>query len=381
MKLILTADVPGLGAPGDIVEVKDGYGRNFLLPRGLAIVATKGAEKQVATIKRAREAREIRDLDHAKEVAGALGKLHRHGARPRRAGDGGRLFGSITAADVVDAVRAAGGPTLDRRTIELPSQIKTVGTHPVTVRLHPEVTTEVDDRGRRRLSRSSPRDGAGRGLRSGARPCSCAVGTRVTLGARSLRAGTGHRRALPRRRPRLRTRRVETASARRHADTPTTAPACRIPNVVHTRPARLSCEDRCTSGSCPHTVHRLVGQAAGRRPGPSPALSTGCCTGRLGHRSRGALASPREGVAPVARAASSRADTGGLAQAYRTHVRYTVRLGVTLRMARDGRSCAGRPRPVRAAGDGRARAPSWRRSTGSPRRTSPPSSRCSAACC
>ena len=75
MKIILTADVPNLGAPGDIVEVKDGYGRNYLLPRKLAVVATRGAEKQVETIRRAQRARQIRDLDHAKEVAGDLGKL------------------------------------------------------------------------------------------------------------------------------------------------------------------------------------------------------------------------------------------------------------------------------------------------------------------
>jgi large subunit ribosomal protein L9 len=143
MKLILTADVPNLGAPGDIVEVKDGYGRNFLLPRKLAIVATRGAEKQVAAIKKAQTARQIRDLDHAKEVAGALGGLSVT-VRAKAAGDTGRLFGSVTASDVVDAVRAAGGPPLDRRAVEVPGQIKTVGTHPVTVRLHPEVTTELE---------------------------------------------------------------------------------------------------------------------------------------------------------------------------------------------------------------------------------------------
>jgi large subunit ribosomal protein L9 len=142
MKLILTGDVPNLGAPGDIVEVKDGYGRNYLLPRGLAIVATRGAEKQVATIKRAQKSREIRDLGHAREVATQLGALAVT-VKAKAAGDSGRLFGSVTAADVVDAVRAAGGPALDRRTVEVPAQIKTVGTHAVTVRLHPEVTTEM----------------------------------------------------------------------------------------------------------------------------------------------------------------------------------------------------------------------------------------------
>ena len=143
MKLILTADVPNLGAPGDLVEVKDGYGRNYLLPRSLAIVATRGAEKQVASIKRAQRVRQIRDLGHAKEVAGQLDALNVT-VKAKAAGDSGRLFGSVTSADVVDAVRAAGGPALDRRAVDVPGQIKTVGTHQVTVRLHPEVTKELD---------------------------------------------------------------------------------------------------------------------------------------------------------------------------------------------------------------------------------------------
>ncbi|GAA1297123.1 50S ribosomal protein L9 [Pseudonocardia xinjiangensis] len=143
MKLILTADVPNLGAPGDIVEVKDGYGRNYLLPRSLAVVATRGAEKQVASIRRSQQARQIRDLGHAKEVAGQLGDLSVT-VRAKAAGDSGRLFGSVTAADVVEAVRAAGGPPLDRRSVEVSGQIKSVGTHAVTVRLHPEVTAELD---------------------------------------------------------------------------------------------------------------------------------------------------------------------------------------------------------------------------------------------
>ena len=143
MKLILTGDVPNLGAPGDIVEVKDGYGRNYLLPRGLAVVATRGAEKQVDAIRRARKSREIRDLGHAREVATQLGNLAVT-VKAKAAGDSGRLFGSVTSADVVDAVRAAGGPALDRRAVDMPSQIKTVGQYPVTVRLHPEVTTELE---------------------------------------------------------------------------------------------------------------------------------------------------------------------------------------------------------------------------------------------
>ena len=143
MKLILTQEVSGLGGPGDVVEVKDGYGRNFLVPRGLAIVWSRGGEKQVAQIRRGREVRDIRDLGQAQEVASQLAALKV--TLPSRAGQGGRLFGSVTAADVVDAVKSAGGPTLDKRRIELPtSHIKTVGTHTVSVRLHPEVVATVD---------------------------------------------------------------------------------------------------------------------------------------------------------------------------------------------------------------------------------------------
>jgi large subunit ribosomal protein L9 len=139
MKLILTADVSGLGGPGDIVEVKDGYGRNYLLPRGLAIKATKGAEKQVQTIRRAQDARRVRDLDHAKELKGVLEDL-KVTLKAKAAPGSGKLFGSVTSADVVQAVRAAGGPALDKRVVELPGHINAVGSHEITVRLHPDVT-------------------------------------------------------------------------------------------------------------------------------------------------------------------------------------------------------------------------------------------------
>ena len=142
MKLILTTDVPGLGGPGDIVEVRDGYGRNFLLPQGKAIGATKGAEKQVATIKRAQLAREIRGTEHANEVKQALEKTAVV-ITARTTGDGTKLFGSITAIDVADAIKSAGGPTLDRRTIDTKGHIKSVGAHPVSVKLHPGVTAQV----------------------------------------------------------------------------------------------------------------------------------------------------------------------------------------------------------------------------------------------
>ncbi|MFI7213083.1 50S ribosomal protein L9 [Micromonospora maritima] len=142
MKIILTQEVSGLGSPGDIVEVKDGYGRNYLLPQGFAIAWTKGAEKQVTVIKRARSAREVRDLGHANEIKGQLEGLKVN--LKARAGDGGRLFGSVTPAEIVDAVKAAGGPTLDRRRLETPGHIKSLGSYPVSIRLHPEVTAKFD---------------------------------------------------------------------------------------------------------------------------------------------------------------------------------------------------------------------------------------------
>ncbi|MFB9234604.1 50S ribosomal protein L9 [Plantactinospora siamensis] len=142
MKIILTQEVSGLGEPGDIVEVKDGYGRNYLLPQGFAIAWTKGAEKQVAVIRRARSAREVRNLDHANEIKGQLEGLKVN--LSARAGDGGRLFGSVTPAEVVDAVKAAGGPVLDRRRLEMPGHIKAVGSYAVRVRLHPEVSARFD---------------------------------------------------------------------------------------------------------------------------------------------------------------------------------------------------------------------------------------------
>jgi len=145
VKLILTTDVPGLGAPGDIVEVRDGYGRNFLLPQNKAIVATQGAEKQVATIKRAQLAREIRGTEHANEVKQALEKLSgKLTIVARTTGDGHKLFGSITSVDVAAAIKAAGGPSLDKRSIETGGHIKSVGSHPVSVTLHPGVTAKVD---------------------------------------------------------------------------------------------------------------------------------------------------------------------------------------------------------------------------------------------
>jgi large subunit ribosomal protein L9 len=141
VKLILTQEVGRVGAPGDIVEVKDGYGRNYLIPRGLAMPWSRGAERQITTIRRAREVREVRDLGQARELAAELERLPV--TLTGRAVPGGRLFGSVTSADIAEAVRASGGPTLDKRRIQIDHPIKNVGAHMVTVRLHPEVSARV----------------------------------------------------------------------------------------------------------------------------------------------------------------------------------------------------------------------------------------------
>ncbi|MGA4691045.1 50S ribosomal protein L9 [Rhodococcus sp. BUPNP1] len=143
MKLILTADVDNLGAPGDTVEVKDGYGRNYLLPRGLAIVATRGAQKQVEGIRRAQEARAVRGLEHAQELKAAIESLEDVSLSVKTSSDSGKLFGSVTAADVAGALKAAGGPVVDKRIVELPkAHIKATGKHQIVVKLHPDVTAK-----------------------------------------------------------------------------------------------------------------------------------------------------------------------------------------------------------------------------------------------
>ncbi|MCB0929156.1 MAG: 50S ribosomal protein L9 [Mycolicibacterium insubricum] len=137
MKLILTTEVDHLGSAGDTVEVKDGYGRNYLLPRGLAIVATRGAQRQADEIRRAQETKAVRDLDHAREIKTALEGLGSVTLPVKTSGDSGKLFGSVTAANIVNAVKKAGGPNLDKRLVHLPkAHIKSVGEHKVEVRLH-----------------------------------------------------------------------------------------------------------------------------------------------------------------------------------------------------------------------------------------------------
>ncbi len=138
MKLILTHEVTGLGGAGDIVEVKDGYGRNYLMPRNLATPWTRGGQKQVDALTQGREVRSIKDLDTAKGVKGQLEATSVQ--VPANSGKSGRLFGAVSNADIAAAVKAAGGPELDKRKIEVKTHIKTVGSYEATVRLHPEVS-------------------------------------------------------------------------------------------------------------------------------------------------------------------------------------------------------------------------------------------------
>jgi len=140
MKLILTHEVSGLGSAGDVVEVKDGYGRNYLLPRGLATPWTKGGEKQVEQLRKGREAREIKTLEEAK---GMKGQLEAHTLQiTANAGANGRLFGAITQAEVAEAAKAE-GLSIDKRKVEFPTPVKTLGDHQATVALHPEVKATV----------------------------------------------------------------------------------------------------------------------------------------------------------------------------------------------------------------------------------------------
>ena len=141
MKLILTAPIDKLGVPGDIVEVKDGYGRNYLLPNNYAIRWTRGAEVQIDQIKRARAAKEIKTKEQAELVRSQLEDLKVQ--ITVQAGESGRLFGAVTPADTALAVKKAGGPALEKRSIEIAKPIKTIGTHTVAVKLHDSITGHV----------------------------------------------------------------------------------------------------------------------------------------------------------------------------------------------------------------------------------------------
>ena len=141
MKLILTQEVTGLGAPGDVVEVKDGYGRNYLTPRGFGIGWTRGGEKTIESIKKARDSRAVRDSDHAAEVKATLESSTFQ--VKVRAGEGGRLFGAVTTADIASAITEAGGE-VDKRTIVVGNPIKSLGAHTVTVKVHDDVEAQVN---------------------------------------------------------------------------------------------------------------------------------------------------------------------------------------------------------------------------------------------
>ena len=143
-KLILTHEVTGLGAPGDVVEVKDGYARNFLLPRGLAPSWSKGVEKQIAGIRKARKAREIASLDDAKAARDSL--QSKPVVVTANAGPSGRLFGAVTTTDIAEAVTASGGPAIDKRKVEIGQPIKSIGDYTVQVRLHEDVSAQIDVR-------------------------------------------------------------------------------------------------------------------------------------------------------------------------------------------------------------------------------------------
>lgn len=141
MRIVLRSDVSNLGRRGDLVDVADGYGRNYLVPRGLAMVATKGSVRQSEAMSRARSVRDSKDRAGAQATKAAL-----EAARitiTARAGEGGRLFGSVTASDVADAVEAQANVAFDRRKLGLDEPIKTLGSHEVPLRLHPDVTATI----------------------------------------------------------------------------------------------------------------------------------------------------------------------------------------------------------------------------------------------
>ena len=140
-KLILTSEVTGLGSAGDVVDVKNGYARNFLIPQGFAVQWSKGGEKQIEQIKAARSARELATLEEAQALKA---KLESAPVKLTvKAGREGRLFGSVKTDDIADAVEKAGIGSIDKRTIELSAPIKGTGTHEATVRLRTDVVAAI----------------------------------------------------------------------------------------------------------------------------------------------------------------------------------------------------------------------------------------------
>jgi large subunit ribosomal protein L9 len=137
VKIVLRSDVANLGQKGDLVDVADGYARNYLVPRGLAIQATRGITRQAEAMRRSRQVRDTKEREGAQATARQLAAQRIQIAA--RAGEGGRLFGSVTAADVAEAVEAQTGVHIDRRRLHLGEPIKTLGVHEVPLRLHTDV--------------------------------------------------------------------------------------------------------------------------------------------------------------------------------------------------------------------------------------------------
>ena len=141
-KVILTHEVSGLGSAGDVVDVKNGYARNYLVPQGFAVAWTRGGEKQVEQIKAARAARELATIEEAQDLKAPPRGRNDHAVRSRPAPDG-RLFGSVQPADVADAVQAQGVGTIDKRKVEIPNAIKPIGDHEATVRLRDDIVATI----------------------------------------------------------------------------------------------------------------------------------------------------------------------------------------------------------------------------------------------
>ena len=141
IEVILREDVKSLGKAGALVRVKPGYARNFLVPRNLATPWTKGAEKDVTAIRKARKAREIATLDDAKAIRDSL--QSKPVVVSAKAGESGRLFGAVTTAEIADAVKKSGAPQIDKRKVEIGQPIKALGEYQVSVRLHAGVSATV----------------------------------------------------------------------------------------------------------------------------------------------------------------------------------------------------------------------------------------------
>ena len=142
MKVILTHEVSKLGTAGDVVDVKPGFARNYLLRNNLATEWTKGGQKQVDSITKARETRSIKTLEEAKSVKGNLENAKV--TLKARAGENGRLFGGVTTGEIADAIKEAGAGSVDKRKIEITTPMRSLGEYSVLVRLHPEVQATVD---------------------------------------------------------------------------------------------------------------------------------------------------------------------------------------------------------------------------------------------